>query len=433
MSGMLAGLGDTIFALASGAGRGAISLIRISGPGVRQILAEMVPGRPVVERRVCQRILQARDGAVLDNAVVLFMPGPGSYTGEDVAELHLHGGRAVLAAVTDALLGLGIRPAEAGEFTRRAFLNGRMDLLEAEGIADLIEAETEVQRRQALRQMTGELFARVSGWTLRVTRVLAFQEALIDFADESLPQDIEISLNEDIRSVAADMSAALEKGVAGERVRQGLVFAITGAPNVGKSSLLNRLARREVAIVSPSPGTTRDALEVPFVLGGMPVTLIDTAGLRETSDPVEAEGVRRARERAASADLVIYVVQTGDGILPTGVGLVVCNKVDLGEAPPGTIGVSALTGEGLENLTRLLEAEAARITSVGAHPVLTRARHRAAVQASRDALLVALRQDVAELRAEEFRLALQSLGRLTGAVDAESVLGEIFKAFCIGK
>jgi tRNA modification GTPase len=396
------------------------------------ILARMVRGKDVAPRRVGRRVLVGGDGAVLDHAVVLSMPGPSSYTGEDVAELHLHGGSAVLEAVTDALAGFGARPAEPGEFTRRAFLAGRMTLLEAEGIADLIDAETDAQRRQALRQMEGALCGRVHGWADRMVRVLAFQEALIDFPDETLQDDIEAGLLTDIEAVAAEMEAALDEGVAGERVRQGLVFVITGAPNVGKSSLLNRLARRDVAIVSATPGTTRDILKVPLVLGGVKVTLIDTAGLRETEDPVEAEGVRRAREQVVSADLVICVTAPGDES-PCDAGLVVFNKIDRHAPPFGMLGVSALTGDGLDELEKRLATEAARLTRAGTHPVLTRIRHRVAVQAAHRSLLSALAQPAPELRAEELRLARQSLGRLTGDVDSETVLGEIFAAFCIGK
>jgi tRNA modification GTPase len=432
MSAVSAGAGDTIFALASGAGRAAISVVRLSGSGVKDILAKMLRGKELAARHVSRRMLLDPEGNVLDHAVVISMPGPASYTGEDVAELHLHGGPAVLAAVSRALADFGARPAEPGEFTRRAFLAGKMDLLEAEGIADLIEAETETQRRQALRQIDGDLCQRVHGWSDRIHRALAFQEALIDFPDESLPDGIEARLVTDIEALAVEMSAALAEGRAGERVRSGLVFAIIGAPNVGKSSLMNRLARRDVAIISPAPGTTRDILEVPLVLGGVKVTLIDTAGLRETEDPVEAEGIRRARDRANSADLVIGVTIPGNEA-PPGSDLILYNKIDLAVGPPGALAISAITGEGLDGLECRLVSEAIRLTSAGSHPVLTRARHFVAVQAARDLLVASHQQHVPELRAEELRLALQSLGRLTGAVDAEAVLGEIFAAFCIGK
>ena len=384
-------------------------------------------------RKAVLRQLRGSDGEILDQAVVLWMPGPHSSTGEDVAELHLHGGRAVLAAVSAALLHLGLRPADPGEFSKRAFLAGRLDLLEAEAIADLVNAETEGQRRQALRQYSGAQSAILADWAARLKRCLAFAEALIDFPDEDLPSDVEASFLEDLNALHGEMVAQIAAAPSGERLRQGLVFSILGAPNVGKSSLLNALARRDIAIVSPIAGTTRDALEVSVELAGVPVTLIDTAGLRETQDSVEAEGVRRAQVHAASADLVLHVV---DAALPAPVaahGVVIANKIDLAPAPAGTIGVSILTGEGFEALERRLAAEAERLTSAGATAVLTRARHVAATRDAVSALQAALACSLPELRAEELRLSLQALGRLTGAVDADAILDDVFSAFCIGK
>jgi tRNA modification GTPase len=424
--------GDTIFALASGAGRSAVCVLRLSGAQCRLVLERLCGELPPARRAVVRRLRDAA-GEILDQALVLWMPGPASFTGEDVAELHLHGGRAVLAAVSGALLGIGLRPADPGEFSKRAFLAGRLDLLEAEGIADLVNAETDGQRKQALRQYFGTPSAAMGDWAMRLKRCLAFQEALIDFPDEDLPAGVEADFLEGLQGLLREMVAQIEVAPGGQRLRQGLVFAILGSPNVGKSSLLNALARREIAIVSATPGTTRDVLEVAVELAGVPVTLIDTAGLRETQDEVEAEGVRRAKARAVSADLVLCVVDAAAPVVVAEGGLVIANKIDLAPAPSGMIGLSVLTGEGFAALEDRLEAEAARLVFSSAAPVLTRARHVAALRDTVQALRASLLCDLPELRAEELRLSLQALGRITGAVDADAVLDDVFSAFCIGK
>lgn len=389
-------------------------------------------GRLPIPRQASLRRLRGADHRVLDRALVLFMPGPGSYTGEDTAELFLHGGRAVIAGVADALAGLGARPAEPGEFTRRAFLNGRMDLLEAEAVGDLIEAETEAQRRQALRQMEGGLGTIYREWAERLRWLLAQQEALIDFPDEDLPPEVEQRVLAEIASLQQDIGSHLDDGRRGERLREGLVFAITGPPNVGKSSLINALADREVAIVSPSPGTTRDAIEARVVLGGVPVTLVDTAGLRDTDDDIEAEGVRRALQRAADADLVL-LISTGDAPV-SGAGLHIVNKIDLGGMVPAcALGVSVLTGEGLDHLHNRLAHEAQRLTEREGPPPLTRARHRSALDEAFSRLRDAGSAILPELRGEDLRLALRAIGRITGAIGVEDLLGDIFGRFCIGK
>jgi tRNA modification GTPase len=389
-------------------------------------------GRLPVPRLASLRRLRAADDTVLDQALVLFMPGPGSYTGEDTAELFLHGGRAVIAGVAGALAGLGARPAEPGEFTRRAFLNGRMDLLEAEAVGDLIEAETEAQRRQALRQMEGGLGTIYREWAERLRWLLAQQEALIDFPDEDLPPEVEQRVLTEIASVRQDIGSHLDDGRRGERLREGLVFAITGPPNVGKSSLINALADREVAIVSPTPGTTRDAIEARVVLGGVPVTLVDTAGLRDTDDRIEAEGVRRALQRAADADLVLFI-STGEAPV-SGTGLHIVNKIDLGGMVPAcALGVSVLTGEGLDCLRDRLAHEAQRLTEREGPPPLTRARHRSALDEAFSRLRDAGSAILPELRGEDLRLALRAIGRITGEVGIEDLLGDIFGRFCIGK
>jgi tRNA modification GTPase len=419
---------DTIFAVASGAGHAAIAVMRLSGPGSRAMLAALC-GRVPAPRRVSLR--RVRD---VDQAMVVWLPGPGSYTGEDSAELYLHGGRSVLNGVADALVALGARPAEPGEFTRRAFLNGRMDLTEAEAVHDLIAAETEAQRRQALRQLDGALGTLYRGWAERLRLLLAQQEALIDFPDEDLPAEVEGQVQAELTALRQEMAAHLDDGRRGERLREGLVFAVTGAPNVGKSSLVNALAERDVAIVSATPGTTRDALETRVVLGGVPVTLVDTAGLRDTGDEIEAEGVRRARARAAAADLVIRVVDAPEENGNDADWMLVANKRDLGGAVPvGAIGVSALTGEGLDTLRGRLAQVARSLTESSGPPPLTQARHRVALQEAVARLAGATTADLPELRAEDLRLALRALGRITGSVGVEDILDTLFARFCIGK
>jgi tRNA modification GTPase len=425
--------GDTIFALASGAGRAAVALLRISGPASRRLIAQLCRTVPP-PRRASLRHLRDKAGAELDRAIVLWMPGPGSYTGEDSAELHLHGGAAVLDGVASVLAELGARPAEPGEFTRRAFLNGRLDLLEAEAVADLVAAETSGQRDQALRQLGGELGSLYRAWTDRLRRLMAHQEAFIDFPDEDIPPEVEASVVEQISALAAEIGAHLADNRRGERVREGLVFAVVGPPNVGKSSLINALTGRDVAIVSPQPGTTRDAIEARLVLSGVPTTLVDTAGLRDTADAVEAEGVRRARARAEEADLVLAVEACGSRSDIAGRVLRVVNKIDLdGTVASDALGVSAVTGAGLPELRARLETEAAALTVPGGQAPLTRARHRAALGEAEACLRAALEAPLPELRAEDLRLALRAIGRVTGAVGVEAILDTLFSEFCIGK
>lgn len=434
--GTAAAEGATIFAAASGAGRAAITVLRLSGPGCGGILDGLCRRRPA-PRVASVRSLRSQGGAVLDRALVLWFPAPASYTGEDCAELHLHGGRAVLAAVSEALLEAGARPAEPGEFTRRAFLNGRLDLLQAEAIADLVDAETEAQRRQALTQMEGALGALYRGWTARLVGLLAAQEALIDFPDEDLPPEAADDMASDLAALLRDIAAHLDDRRRGERLREGLVFAITGPPNAGKSTLINALARREVAIVSQHPGTTRDVLEVRLDIGGVPATLLDTAGLRQTDDPVEAEGVRRARARAAEADLVIELVDATSPVWTGAIGaavLRVATKVDLAPAPAEVeFGVSARIGTGMDLLEQRLAETAHRLTSRAGPPPLTRARHRAALLEAAARLRSAIDAPLAELRGEDLRLALRAIGRVTGQVGVEEVLDSVFRQFCIGK
>ena len=434
---------DTIFAVASGSGRAAVAIMRVSGAGCAGIV-ERLCGAALVPRCACVRTLRGAGGELLDRALVLWFPRPRSFTGEDCVEFHIHGGAAVRDGVAGALVALSARPAEAGEFSRRAFLNGKMDLLAAEAAADLVEAETSAQRVQALRQMGGALGDQYRGWSARLLRLLAQQEALIDFPDEDLPIGVDDAVNGEIAALAGEMKRHLQDGGRGERLREGLVFAIVGPPNVGKSSLMNAISERKVAIVAKTAGTTRDVLEARIVLGGVPVTLLDTAGLRDTDDPIEAEGVRLARERAGMADLVINVA---DASLPDGGALVVgidvspgverlqiYNKID--QASPGIIAflaISALTGQGMAALRDHLADIARRLTSRSGPPPLTRARHRAAVGEALACVTAAANAPLAELRGEDLRLAMRSLGRLTGEVGVEDILDSVFGQFCIGK
>ena len=424
----------TIFALASGAGQAAIAVLRLSGAGAGAMLAVLAGALPP-PRHASLRRIRDTTGETLDRAMVLWLPGPGSFTGEDCAELFLHAGRAVINAVADELVALGARPAEPGEFTRRAFLNGKLDLLEAEAIGALIAAETAVQARQALRQMEGFLSVIYQDWAGRLRHVLAHQEAIIDFPDEDLPPDVEAGLQAEMATLHKEIAAHLADNRRGEKLREGLVFAITGAPNVGKSSLMNVLAERDVAIVSEIPGTTRDPLEARIVLGGVPVTLVDTAGLREAADTIEAEGIRRALSRAADADFRIAVIVAGAAIADApGADLVIANKTDLGGiAPTGSLSISVLTGAGMDTLRDRLADAARALTQAQGPPPLTRARHRAALLEAVARLEGAQTAEWPELRAEDLRLAMRALGRITGEVGVEDILDAIFSQFCIGK
>ena len=442
--------GDTIFALSSGGGRAAIAVVRVSGPAAADALIR-IAGAPLPETRLAalRRFRKPETGEPIDQGLALWFPAPGSATGEDMAEFHVHGGSAVIAALCEALAAIsGLRPAEPGEFTRRAFEAGRMDLTEAEGIADLVAAETEAQRRQALAQMEGGLHRLYDGWRERLTVLRANVEAAIDFSDQELGDDPMAAAAPGLAALEAEIAAHLNDSRRGERLREGFCIAIVGAPNAGKSSLLNRLAGRDAAIVSTRAGTTRDVVEVRLDLEGWPITLADTAGLRESQDEIESEGVRRALARAASADLSLVVF---DGALWPEAdaqslallddeALAVLNKTDLllGPAPAeiggrAAMGVSCLTGAGIDALLETLADEIARRYPPGGAPALTRARHRQAVVECRDALARAVTGPADERLAEELRLAAHALGRITGRVDVEAMLDLVFRDFCIGK
>lgn len=440
----------TIYAPSTGGGPAGIAVIRISGPEAGPALQRLTGAVPPPPRHATLAGLQDADsGEALDRGLVIWFPGPASFTGEDMAELHVHGGRAVVDGVLAALGRCpGLRPAEAGDFTRRAFANGKLDLTAAEGLADLIGAETAAQRQQALRQMQGELGRIYDSWRARLLAALAHMEAAIDFSDEELPDGILGRAGEEAAGVDREIAAHLKDGRRGERLRDGLHIAIIGAPNAGKSSLLNLLARRDAAIVAATAGTTRDVIEIHLDLGGFPVVVADTAGLRDGGDAVESEGVRRARARAEDAELKLAVF---DGEtwpardaeterLVDSDTVVVVNKSDLRlPAAPlevsgrAAIPVSALTGDGIDTLLRALLTELAARVPAGAAPSLTRARHRQALEECRAALDRFRDAGQVELAAEDLRLAVRSLGRITGRVDVDDILDVIFQDFCIGK
>lgn len=413
-----------------------MSVVRLSGERAVQIVAGLVTALPPA-RRASLQVLRDAHGAVLDHALVTLFPGPQSYTGEDCVELALHGGRAVLAAVSTALVAAGARPAEAGEFTRRAFLNGRMNLLEAEAIADLVAAETEAQRRLAI-DGADALQTACAGWREALRQVMAQQEALIDFPDEDLPPEVEAKLLLDMRRLHDEMLAVLAASPRAERLREGLEFVILGAPNAGKSTLLNALAGEDVAIVSDMPGTTRDAIGARVDLGGVPVQITDTAGLRDTDDAIEAEGVKRARARGEQADLVIAVAAADAPLFPpvpeSAEILYVITKSDVPVfTPSGFLAVSAKTGDGLPKLLKTLTEKAINLTDTRGAAALARPRQVACVRETAAALAQALAADEPELRGEELRIAASALGRLVGTLGVEEILDAVFSGFCIGK
>jgi tRNA modification GTPase len=437
---------ETIVALASGAGPAAIAVIRISGPKARNVLDAFCGGTPE-PRRASLREIGPPEGSLLDRGLVLWFPGPASFTGENMAELHVHGSRAVVRGIIDCVLSLaGTRLAEPGEFARRAFENGKLDLTEVEGLADLINAETEAQARQALAQAEGSLRRLYEGWRSQLLSAQALIEAGLDFADEG---DVATDVSVKAGAVVGELLESISRHLAdrrGERLRDGVRIVIAGAPNAGKSSLLNALAKRDVAIVSEEAGTTRDVLEVHLDLGGVPVILTDTAGLREAQGQVEAEGVRRALSRLDKADIVLWLVDATAPVWEPPVNLeakrksfvTALNKIDLAPEAKGVrdcISISAKTGQGLDLLIDRLQAEAADATEQGAgSPLMTRARHRVELEGAQAALKRFGDPSLSpELKAEELRIAARHLGRLTGRIDVEEVLGAIFAEFCIGK
>lgn len=434
---------STIVALASGPGPAGVSIIRLSGPACEAVARRLIGGLPQPRRAKLAKIVDLA-GEPIDHALIIFFPRPKSFTGEDVLELQVHGGRAVVRDTIEACLGIaGVRLAEPGEFSRRAFTNGKMDLTAAEGLADLVEAETAAQRRQALRQMEGELADEVGRWRESIIDCLADAEGDIDFPDEDLPPGLSERARARIETLKVRLETYLAESRRAERVRSGFQVAIVGKPNSGKSSLINQLARREAAIVSPIPGTTRDIVEVRLVLGGMVILISDTAGLRDSEDLIEAEGVRRARQRAEEADLRLALItdhrdkpEFSDLIQADDLWLLgQADRVDWATCTARELAVSSVTRQGLDRLEAILTERAQADLGKSEAAPLTRLRHQEAVQEAIESLDRALTASVQapELVAEDLRLAARALGRVTGRVDMEDVLDRLFSQFCIGK
>jgi tRNA modification GTPase len=443
---------DTIFALSSGRGRSGVAIIRLSGSGARTALEAISGPAPDVRQASLRKLIDPTSSELLDEAVVLRFDAPASFTGEDVVELHVHGGSAVIEGVLSALADLeGLRNAEAGEFSRRAFDNDKLDLTEVEGLADLIDAETQAQRRQALRQSGGDLRTLCEDWREQIIHASSLVEAALDFSDEAdVPDLVERQAKSVVEEMVEALNAHLENAIKGERLRDGYQVVLAGAPNSGKSSLLNALSKRDVAIVSDQPGTTRDVIEMHLDLDGYPVTLIDTAGLRESSGEIELEGMRRTRAAAKTADLVLWMVDAtapqweapadlgalgneGDGVLT------LVNKIDSGNPDQvlstDVLSISVKTGEGLGELITKLSTMASEGMDADEPIVVTRQRQRRELETCCKALKAFLENDVSqlELRAEDLRVAGRALSRLSGRVDVEDVLDRIFGDFCIGK
>lgn len=434
--------GDTIYALSSAPGRAGVAVVRVSGANAAAAVRALTrKPLPQPRKAVLTRFFDA-SGAAIDGGLLLFFLGPASFTGEDMAEFQVHGGRAVVEALLGALADARLRPAEPGEFTRRAVENGKLDLTQAEAIADLVNAETEAQRRQALRQYDGRLSGLYESWRTDLIRAGAWAEAAIDFSDEELPACMLDRTKEAVAEILSQIQGHLSDAGRGELLREGLHLTVIGPPNAGKSSLVNALARRDVAIVAETAGTTRDVIEVRMDLGGYPVILADTAGLRDTSEAVEAEGVRRALARADSADLTLLLLDGSAadpfaGLPASRADLTVWNKSDLPwPEPRDGLAISLRTGQGLDTLIDALTTKVRdRLEAPSEAPALTRKRHRHALEDAARALEAALATpgDRPELLAEDLRLALRALGRITGRVDVEDLLDVVFRDFCIGK
>ncbi|TYO88875.1 tRNA uridine-5-carboxymethylaminomethyl(34) synthesis GTPase MnmE [Oceanicella actignis] len=431
---------ETIFAQATAPGKAGVAVIRISGPLADSALSALAGPLPEPRRMVLRRVANPSNGDTLDHALAVRFAAEASFTGEPTAELHLHGSAAVVRSVLDALAKMeGLRPAEPGEFTRRALFNGRMDLAQVEGLSDLLAAETEAQRLQAMRVMEGGLSRLVDHWRERLIRAAALIEAGIDFADEDLPAGLLDGAADAMETVLAEVKAELSGAQAAERIREGFRVAILGRPNSGKSTLLNALAKRDAAIVSEHAGTTRDVIEVHLDLWGLPVTFLDTAGLRETDDPVERIGIERSRKAAENADVRLWLQEIDDGAEPeialSDADLVVISKADRGSAPDG-LAVSALTGKGVDLLLETLFNRLRATAQTSSHVI--RVRQRVALERGAEALercLSLARSGIGEpeILAEELRYALRQLEALIGRVDVEDLLDDVFASFCIGK
>lgn len=443
------GLGDTIYAEATMGGAAGIAIVRISGPSAGEILCDLAGKIPQPRLASHLKLRFPSSSEVIDHGLVLWFPGPRSFTGEDIVEFQVHGGRAVIQSLFGAIQEYPrVRLAEPGEFSRRAFVNGKLDLTAAEALADLVASETEAQRRQAIRQLSGELGDLYELWRQRLLRDLSRVEAQLDFVEEGLPPGLLETVQTDINQLLVDLNGHLDDGRQGEIVRQGFRLVIAGAPNVGKSSLMNELCGKDMSIVYPSEGTTRDVVEGKTSFSGYPVTICDTAGIRVSSEEVEQEGIRRAKIAVGSADILLLVIDVAEYpdlesetlALMRQPGCVVFNKIDKSNAKiPASIngftacGLSCRTGEGIPELIELLKAEITKLVSNSGSPVLTRDRHRDALMRCRGSLEGALKVSDLELIAEELRAASNALGRITGRVGVEDILDLIFAEFCIGK
>ncbi len=434
---------DTIFALSSAPGRAGVAVVRVSGPAARNVVLTLTGAAVREPRKAVLRELTGADGQAIDQALVLWMPGPNSFTGEDVAEFHIHGGRAITAALLERIGALpGARPAEPGEFTRRAVENGKLDLTQAEAVMDLVDADTEAQRRQALTQHGGALGRLYDEWRARLIKALAWAEAEIDFSDEDLPGELVVRSRAEIIGIIERIQIHMQDSRRGEIVRDGIHLTVIGPPNAGKSSLINALAQRDVAIVSEIAGTTRDVIEVTLDIGGYAVTVADTAGLRETADAVESEGVRRALARAGASDATLLMLDANAespfaGLLPGArekAALTIWNKADLRQPPADGLSLSLKTGDGWDILLAAIQRIVAdKAGYAGEALVITRARHRRALEDALAALRRAVGRTEAELFTEDLRLAVRAIGRITGRVDVEELLDVVFRDFCIGK
>ena len=430
---------DTIAAVATPAGRGGIGIVRVSGPAVPAI-ARSVAGDLPRERHATQATFRDANGAAIDEGVVLYFAAPRSYTGEAVLELQGHGGPAVMRALLGACIDAGARLAEPGEFTRRAYLEGKLDLAQAEAVADLIDAASAQAARAALRSLTGEFSAQVEGLRADLVELRALVEAMLDFPEEQVDELHRDEAMSRLAAIRDSLAALREHSRQGRLLREGLHVVLVGPPNVGKSSLLNRLVGEERAIVTPVPGTTRDALREPVELGGVPLVIVDTAGLRDTTDPVECLGVERSRRELEAADLALVIADASAAAEPLSLPgvptrLAVYNKIDLApefEVPDGAVAVSAKTGAGIDALRQAMLREAGW-SSGGEAPFLARERHLRALDSASRHLERAAAEPRAELFAEELRLAHRALGEITGEFSADDLLGEIFARFCIGK
>lgn len=427
---------DTIFAQATAVGRAGVSIVRVSGPLAHDICAKMVGLLPE-PRSSALRMVKDHEGDFIDQALILSFVGPDSFTGEDIVELHLHGSIAIIRRVLEVLGSFyGARLADPGEFTRRALENGRLDLVQVEGLADLIEAETEAQRKQALRVLSGALGSKIDGWRKSLIRAAALLEATIDFADEDVPVDVSDEVKELLSGVDDALTVEIEGTKAAERIRTGFEVAIIGAPNVGKSTLLNRLAGREAAITSSIAGTTRDVIEVRMDLGGLPVTLLDTAGIRESTDKIESLGVDLAIRRAAAADLRIFLLDEGEDapIEPEADDIILRSKADLtGRDYPA---ISGKSGVGVDRL--LLDVEKVLSRFASGAGLATHERHARAMFVSKLSLdeaqnLLDAGPDQYDIVAAELRIGIHALEVLVGRIDTENLLDEIFASFCLGK